>query len=223
MRSGLCNVWGPNLSANFSTAYLIKFNDVVRYVGITKNSLSSRISDHYYEAFKRKSNLLVHKAMRDSKSKIEFEAFCSTKDHLHALDLETKLISDFKTHHSFGGLNYTYGGSGFRAQHTSESKLKNSKSKNEYYKNNHGPNHGKSFSKEYRFKLREAKRSKFKAVLCLSDGITYESVSHAAREIGISKSIISMVCLGKRPHARGMRFKYIRNQDSSLEIKKVGG
>lgn len=51
---------------------------------------------------------------------------------------------------------------------------------------------------------------KGKPVLCINNGITYNSAKTAAKELGISASLISRVARGERKQTLGYKFKYIR-------------
>lgn len=47
-------------------------------------------------------------------------------------------------------------------------------------------------------------------VMCIDTGIVYDSVAECARDLNYKKSgNISLVCKGKRPHALGLKFKYV--------------
>lgn len=51
--------------------------------------------------------------------------------------------------------------------------------------------------------------SKSKAILCLNNNENYSSISEAARQLGLSQSKISDVCLGKAKHTKGYIFKRV--------------
>lgn len=47
-------------------------------------------------------------------------------------------------------------------------------------------------------------------VMCIDTGVVYNSLAECARDLGYKKSSnITSVCKGLRPHALGMKFKYI--------------
>lgn len=52
-------------------------------------------------------------------------------------------------------------------------------------------------------------KSNWKKVLCVETGITYESVSDAARQTGISNGNISQCCNGKRKSAGGFHWEFV--------------
>jgi group I intron endonuclease len=48
-----------------------------------------------------------------------------------------------------------------------------------------------------------------KSVLCLTNGVIYESASHAAKELKLDNSYVSKVCVGRLKQAKGFTFKYL--------------
>jgi hypothetical protein len=56
-----------------------------------------------------------------------------------------------------------------------------------------------------------------KKVLCLDNGVTYRSCAEAARQLNVTRSAISMCCLGVRDKANGLKFTY----DLEQEIKQL--
>lgn len=48
-----------------------------------------------------------------------------------------------------------------------------------------------------------------KAVICLETGLTYDCITHAAKENGLSFKNISAVCRGKRKTAGGLHWQYL--------------
>ena len=46
-----------------------------------------------------------------------------------------------------------------------------------------------------------------------SNGVTYDSIAYASRELGITKSNIDRVLAGKRKRAKGFTFSYIETTD----------
>ena len=47
-----------------------------------------------------------------------------------------------------------------------------------------------------------------KSVICLTNNITYPSIAAAAKELGITSSLISRCCSGKLETTHGLKFKY---------------
>lgn len=60
---------------------------------------------------------------------------------------------------------------------------------------------------------RAAVESHKRSVVCLNNGVVYESIKDAENELGVDHSKISAVAKGKRNHSKGFRFAYM---DGSL-------
>ena len=69
-------------------------------------------------------------------------------------------------------------------------------------------NRGKHMSEEAKDKIRESKRHMMKPVYCHETKTTYESVSAAARALGVDKTNLTATCKGKHKHCGGYHFKY---------------
>ena len=70
------------------------------------------------------------------------------------------------------------------------------------------------------FKERIGNMRMSRSVYCFDTGITYNSLSQAARDTGCSKSHISMVCNGELKTAKGMRFRFADGIKKS-EVEKT--
>jgi hypothetical protein len=46
-------------------------------------------------------------------------------------------------------------------------------------------------------------------VLCITDGVVYESVTAASREYGITTAMICWYCSGRYKSRRGLQFRYL--------------
>ena len=53
-----------------------------------------------------------------------------------------------------------------------------------------------------------AKNAKSKKVKCLNNGIVYDGLNEAARQLGCLQGMITRVCQGKRKKHRGYVFEY---------------
>lgn len=85
---------------------------------------------------------------------------------------------------------------------------------------------GKPVSKEHADKNRKARlgmknspehaaailEGKQKAVMCLETGIVYRSARHAAKELNLQYSKISLVCNGKRHTTGGLHFVFVEKK-----------
>lgn len=49
---------------------------------------------------------------------------------------------------------------------------------------------------------------KYKKIECLTNGVIYEGITIAAKELGLKISKICLVCCGKRNYTGGYKFKY---------------
>lgn len=56
----------------------------------------------------------------------------------------------------------------------------------------------------------KANESVSKKTLCVETGVVYKSCSEAGRQLGISRKLISRVCIGKRKRAGGYHWKYVK-------------
>lgn len=69
-------------------------------------------------------------------------------------------------------------------------------------------NRGKHMSEEAKDKIRESRRYMMKPVYCHETETTYESVSAAARALGVCKTNLAATCKGKHKHVGGYHVKY---------------
>lgn len=70
---------------------------------------------------------------------------------------------------------------------------------------------GVPLSEEHKQKLRESKRNMMRPVYCEETDTTYESVSEAARQLGVSASNLSATCRGKHAHVGGYHVRYVES------------
>lgn len=71
-------------------------------------------------------------------------------------------------------------------------------------------NKGRKLSNETKEKIRESKRRAMRPVYCEETDTVYESVSEAARVLGVNSSNISATCRGKFKHVGGYHVRYYR-------------
>lgn len=69
-------------------------------------------------------------------------------------------------------------------------------------------NRGKSMSEESKAKIRESRRYMMKPVYCFETDTTYESISEAARQLGLERTNLKATLKGKHKHCGGYHFKY---------------
>lgn len=63
---------------------------------------------------------------------------------------------------------------------------------------------------------KKASEKKKRKVLCVETGIIYESLKEATSQNGISNSLLSMCCTGKREMAGGFHWKYLEEKGTEL-------
>ena len=64
---------------------------------------------------------------------------------------------------------------------------------------------------------RKIAMAKMKPVRRIEDGRRYNSIGEAAQAIGVSHTLVSGVCRGKRKHAAGWTFEFINEEDRPAE------
>lgn len=73
-------------------------------------------------------------------------------------------------------------------------------------------NYGRHYSKEFRERLSDAHKGQpshtRKQVLCIDDGLTYESAAAAEKAYGLGKDCVASVCRGDKATAGGRHFCY---------------
>lgn len=72
-------------------------------------------------------------------------------------------------------------------------------------------NKGKFMSEESKAKIRESRRHMMKPVYCLETGVVYESISEAARQLGLERTNLKATLKGKHKHCGGYHFEYADN------------
>lgn len=120
--------------------------------------------------------------------------------------IEQNLISQYRTQDKKYGYNITSGGECFK--HSEKTKALMSERRK-----------GKGlheFSEEHKRKIREHHNggAEKKKVVCVETGKIYESINDAARDVGISKKVISSCCR-KIPHfltAKGYHWKFAESE-----------
>jgi hypothetical protein len=181
--------------------YLIrnKAKEIV-YCGLTGGTLEKRLYEH-----RVRRNL-------DNTYTIELVVDYLTREE--AAILERKLIAQYDLIKN--GLNKSPGSiNGYSQEHSEEQKRKWSLERK-----------GKPVSPEHAAKNRTArlgktngenwKKAQFeshaKPVICLETGAVYPSARHAAKELNLQYSKISLVCNGKRQSTGGLHFEFYKKR-----------
>ena len=182
--------------------YLIRelsSNDI-KYVGLTRQKLVTRFNAH-----------VIDKKIKRYDYQIEL-----IQDDLsinEAVQLEKMLIKQYNLlvvgwNKSPGSIN------GCSNYHSEEQKLiwrktrKGKRVSTDHAEKNKRARLGKKNSPEHNKALL---KSLEKPVMCLETGIIYRSARHAAKELGLNYSKISLVCNGLRNTTGGLHFIFIKN------------
>jgi group I intron endonuclease len=95
-------------------------------------------------------------------------------------------------------------------KHTQEARLKISKAT----KGKNNPFYGKHHTdevKQYLSKIRSGTNSvNARKVLCINNGIVYDTITQASKLLNVDGSCISKVCRGKIKQIKGYRFEYVK-------------
>lgn len=186
--------------------YLIrdKRTDEIKYVGLTRQTLETRFSGHC----QRRKISRAHYGMelvRDELTQIE------------AVALEKLLIAQYDLLKT--GWNKSPGSiDGSSQYHSEEQKEKWRKERPgtpvspEHAEKNKTARLGKKNS-EYHKKMVSEKKSR--PVICLETGVVYKSGRHAAKELSLNTSKISLVCNGKRSTTGGLHFAFAETVETN--------
>lgn len=180
--------------------YLIRDKNTleVKYIGLTRQTLDKRFSQH-----QSKRNI--------SKKDYSIELVSEELTQEQAVQLEQLLIKNYDLINK--GWNVSPGSiNGSSNYHSNEMKLKWSKERpgktvsEEHAKKNRIARLGQKNSPEHQAKIADKIA---KPVICLETGFIYKSARHAAKELNLHYSKISLVCNGKRSSTGGLHFKFI--------------
>lgn len=189
---------------NYKVYFLLNKSKTPIYCGLTRQPLSSRFNQHISI---KKLNRLEH-------------SISLVQDNLtieEAVILEEMLIKQNNLRKD--GLNISpksiNGYSNFHSDEQKEiwsSSRKGCKVSTEHAEKNRVARLGHSNSKEHTKKIVE-KISK--PIICIETGIVYKSARHAAKELGLQYSKISLVCNGKRNSTGNLHFKFYKTVETS--------
>ena len=120
--------------------------------------------------------------------------------------------------------NFTWGGEGCSGMHhTEETKQKISETE----KGNIPWNKGKKASEESKQKMSESHKGQIpwniKKVICITTGITFDSIKDASNHYNVSQGNISCCCIGTRKHAGKLdgiplQWKYAEDDDNESKV-----
>lgn len=191
-----------------------------RYIGVTSQGLHVRKSRHLSSALRQNSQTHFHRAIRKyGKVNFNFEIIQEFDSYQCSKQAEIKFINEMKPEY-----NMTVGGDGAEGyKHSEESRSKMSqraKGRPGFWKGKKLPEHvcqkisARNLHPDRRAAWKKyillGNESRKKRIVCLNDGLEYESINSASIFYGINESSIAKIC--KRSPTRrtvyGMVFRY---------------
>lgn len=213
--------YNPHGTGKLSISLVYKAINVLNgdfYIGITCQHLCERKSKHKFSALKQNSPAHFHRAIRKyGWHNFKFE-ICSTWDaYDDAKKEEVRLIAELKPQY-----NMTRGGDGSEGYKQTAEAIDKMRARMlgtvGYWKGKTLPQHVVEILRE-RGRARSDKsivlakgpQSRRRGVVCLDDGLSFESVSAAAKNYGLDESQISAVCNRRtgRHSVGGLVFRFI--------------
>jgi hypothetical protein len=191
--------------------YKVVLGSNIKYIGVTSKKLETRKKDHFYEAFKRNSSYVFHRAIRKYKEELVFEILDTANCWQSAQIKEIMYIACHKTHVKHGGYNSTLGGEGVSGIVISaEARRKSSESR----KGKKSTRVGYKHSKETLEKMRQANLGKSRPSRWTSvidnDGVVYKSINEASKLTNIKATTIRESARLNRALKNGKSFKYFK-------------
>lgn len=200
-----------------------------RYIGATDRGIGYRASRHKWNANHGQKSKFYTAIRKYGFDAFEFLPLRACTDFFDALEHEAMFIANLRPEY-----NLTAGGGGVKGlKFSAESRAKMSAAK--MGKPNHWSNG--AMPQELRVKLsakQKARRgypltdrqkasieknrllgnaARRRKVICINDGIEYDSVTHAARAYGLTTGQVSWYCSGNHDGWRGLDFKYVDESD----------
>lgn len=176
----------------------------IKYVGLTRQTLETRFSGHV----QRK---------KISKQQYQIELVQGDMNIEQAVALEKLLIIQYDLLNK--GWNKSPGSIDGGSQHHSDKQKEKWRTERpgkpvseQHAEKNRVARLGKKNS-DYHKQMVSEKKSK--SVLCLENGITYRSARHAAKELNLHYSKISLVCNGLRRTTGGLHFVFAETVETN--------
>lgn len=196
------------------------------YIGITSGYLSRRMSGHRQCAENFGSQTHFHRAIRKyGWSSFEFSILSKCSDYEDAKKEEIRLISEMSPRY-----NMTIGGdgtTGFKMPPEIVSRLAKQKIGSKgYWKGKKLPPHVVELIRERGRNRKDKERvlalgpkSQQRKIICLDDGLVFESIKAASAYYGAEQSQISAVCKksNRRVTAGGKVFRYLGDKNFGKE------
>ena len=95
--------------------------------------------------------------------------------------------------------------------HIDENKLNNDVSNLEWVTSKENSNHG---TRNLRIHQNKAVTYNRKPIICVTNGVTYASLTEACKSLGVTKPHVCSVLKGKRKTTKGYVFKYLNEGDN---------
>lgn len=201
------------------------------YIGVTSHSVESRFKDHIKHAKQKKNNGHFYRAINKyGADNFILETICKEYSRDAAVESEILLILDMNP-----AYNSTMGGDGTWGHKISPDGRRRM---SEIHKGNKY-NLGRKWSEDQKKSMSEKKKGcpaptlsdkmketrienfrksaalRRKPVICVNDGLSYDSISHAANIYNIDKSSISQICNKKRNSIFGLKFQFVESQNGN--------
>lgn len=194
------------------------------YIGATQKGVLARRWIHFWHARNGRPGKFYNAVRKHGEDAFEFRPLRACSDFFDALDHERRFIAKMRPEY-----NLTSGGGGVKGlKFSDESRRKMSEAK----KGKPGlwarvsmPQHirdklahlrrtenrvlSEQTKEKMRLNARKANAARRKRVVCLNDGIEYESTTAAAAAYGLHSGQITYYCQGAHKSRRGLAFKYV--------------
>lgn len=167
-------------------------DDAIVYVGLTRQTLYKRFGQHVFRKKIDPKEYLIQSVQED----LSID---------QAVTLEEMLINQYDTRKN--GLNVSPGSiNGYSNYHSKEQREKWSQDRKGIPIKGRITRTGLKNSERQNKLISEANSKK---VICLNNGVVYESMRQACKKLKLQESKVSLVCNGKRPHTMGFKFKFL--------------
>lgn len=191
--------------------YKVSLNGIIKYIGISSNSLENRKKSHLKQALIRDSKYVIHKAIRKYGNLLKWDVLETVPTWEDACKKEIELIKLFNTHVSYGGYNLTYGGEGqlgVSRKWTEEQKNK--------LRGRVSPMRGKKFPAWVGEKISKSRKGqpsgRSRKIIDNFNNI-FESITAAAKFYGVKRTTINANLTGQNPkNSMNLHFQYLRKE-----------
>lgn len=207
-----------------SLVYLaINRSNSKRYIGVTRRSLEYRKYHHINAALKGASKLVFHAAIRKhGKDAFEFSIVQEFADYETALAAERKLISELKPEYNTAAGGRGPMGTKWSKARRAKMAISLRKSWTQDRKDKIAAMfRGRRLTEEQKAKLRAAYRPELnqKKVVCLNDGLLFESVKAAAENYGLKPINVGEVARGRQTQT-GNSLSFVFSQKPLSKAKR---